>query len=269
MRKGWTVLCLCIWLLTFAGRAPEANPPTEGAPSRVESVLTDPQSASLGMETEAMLREIPETESNHVTPQDERIEPFSSTRQVSQKAKRNNHLREVGLALLALGIGIGALRKVRKQRNKKRRPQKPAMAKWLGITLGVLAITILMGLAWLASLAILGLPFALAGWFTLGIAASLVLCILLVLGMFWLVENADFDWPRGFLARVFLFIILIPVIGGILIVLASLSFFLFLNVFLVPIIGFFAAVAVMATMMSAIFLSAAAWSGLTDASEEE
>jgi hypothetical protein len=273
MRKVWTFVWIGIWLLTFAGRSPEVNPADAAQPSVIGSAM------SLGSILDSsMVAGSFRDDSGQVEELSSSIHPFAESQndspaKIRQKSNRSRSQKHVWWAFWTSlgGIGVWQLTRSHRARMRKKRakPHRPTMVKWLAYSLGILAILVLIGLGWFASLSILGLTFAMAGWFTLGVSASLVFCVLLGIGLFWVFENADFDWPRGFLAKVFLFILLIPLFIGIILVLSALSFFLFLNVFLVPVVGFFAAVAVMATMVSAILLSMAVWEAITESVEDQ
>jgi hypothetical protein len=270
MRKVGTFVWIGIWLLTFAGRSPERNHIAEKQPAVVDAPSLASDSAELAtsaanasLEAKTALPPHPENGRTATSHQGSKVLK-------SGNSNKNHRQKDLLWAFFAAATGVGIWRMVRgrAKRQHQRKPTRPMMVKWLAYTLGILAVIVLIGLGWFASLAILGLTFAMAGWFSLGIVASLVSCILLALGLFWVFDNADFDWPRGFLAKVFLFILLIPLFVGIILTLAALSFFLFLNVFLAPPVGFFAAVAVMGTMMSAIALSLAVWEAITESVEE-
>ncbi|HEX2900043.1 MAG TPA: hypothetical protein VHS96_10020 [Bacteroidia bacterium] len=267
--KFWrNLFWLLVWSLLFAGRSPETNVPEPAGPStEVPTAMPDAAGS-------------PSTEHLHTAnvrqPAEQAVRGRSSAKvkehSLRYKARASTPEKDPNrhgwIGFWATLASLLAWRHVR-QRHRRRRPNRPQVAKWLVATIGILVAVVLVGLGWLASLAILGLTFAMAVWMSLGIVCALALCLLMAVGAFYLITEGNLNWPRNLIARILVFLFVLPFIIGTMLILAALFFFLFLNVFLVPVVGFLAAAAVMGVMLSSIFLSLAIWELLSESAASE
>lgn len=163
---------------------------------------------------------------------------------VRQKKKGGDHW---GFWALLSGFSIWALLRRKKLRPQKR--HKTHIAQGLKIALGILVLLAFLAGGALSALAILKLSIALFWQVGLACMSGLVAVIILGIGFYYLIKalDIDFDWS-GWLPAIF---IAVPLIAFTALLIGTLVFWMFLNVFLPLAIAFFPSGAVMGTMVTA------------------
>jgi hypothetical protein len=169
----------------------------------------------------------------------------SIARETSKAGKKHKWLLLLGGAVLVWSLG----RRMRKRPGGKQRTQ---MASGIKIALGILLFLVFLAGGILGAAAIVGATIAMFWQVTLACMSGLITLILLGFGLFFLAKGLDIQ--LSFKGWIFGILVLLPlmVLAGLLI--GSLVFLLYFNLFLPIAVGFFPAGAAMAEMLGTMLV---------------